>query len=120
MSVFIAQIVIDCADARGLAEFWSRALDRPVDPGAGTDFAAISGAPKLMFIKVPDAKRVKNRLHFDLAARPVPDWKDEVDRLLALGATRVDEHDAFGWRWITLRDPEGNEFDLGPAAATTP
>ncbi|MEU8240147.1 VOC family protein [Actinoplanes missouriensis] len=125
MSLKIAQIVIDCADAQKLAAFWSQALDRPVDPGATADFATIGhgaatsgSAPALMFIKVPEPKNTKNRLHFDLAARPAPNWQSEVDRLLTLGATRVDEHQAFGWHWITMRDPEGNEFDLGPAATT--
>ena len=125
MPLSIAQIVIDCADAQKLASFWAQALDRPVDPDAGADFATIGhgasttgSAPALMFIKVPEPKRGKNWLHFDLAARHVPNWRSEVDRLVTLGATRIDEHQAFGWHWITMRDPEGNEFDLGAGAAT--
>lgn len=124
MSLVIAQLVIDCSNALKLADFWAQALNRAVDPGATADFATIGhgtsstgSAPPLMFIRVPEPKSGKNRLHFDLAAREVPDWRSEVERLLALGATRGDEHQEFGWHWITLRDPEGNEFDLGAGAA---
>jgi hypothetical protein len=125
MPLVITQIVIDCTDAQQLASFWSQALDRPVDQGATAEFATIghgksaSGtAPTLMFIHVPELKQGKNRLHLDLAAREIPDWQSEVERLMAIGATRIDEHQEFGWHWITMRDPEGNEFDLGAGSTT--
>lgn len=64
----------------------------------------------LLFIRVPDQKQVKNRVHLDL--RPVDRTREqEVDRLIALGATLYEDHrrpDGSGW--ITLQDPEGNEF----------
>jgi hypothetical protein len=110
----IAHIVIDCADAQTLAGFWSAALTRPVDDGANPYFATIGrdqpDAPALMFLRVPEPKRGKNRLHVDLHG---PNWRAEVDRLLGLGATKVSEHGEYGTEWITLTDPEGNEFDVG-------
>ena len=106
----IEQIVIDCADAARLAGFWSRALSRPVDEGASEYFAVIGGTPKLMFLKVPEPKKVKNRLHLDLSG---PGWVGEVERLLTLGATKISEHQEYGTEWVTLADPEGNEFDVG-------
>ena len=70
------------------------------------------GRIRLLFIAVPEAKQVKNRLHFDV--RPTDTTRDEeVTRLLGLGATQVADHrrpDGSGW--VTLADPEGNEFDI--------
>jgi predicted enzyme related to lactoylglutathione lyase len=65
---------------------------------------------QLLFIRVPDEKVVKNRLHLDL--RPVHGTReDEVDRLIAIGATQLgDFRRPDGTGWITLADPEGNEF----------
>lgn len=120
MPLKIVQTVIDCADAASLAGFWAAALGREVDAGAQREFATIGLTervqPVLMFIRVPEAKTVKNRVHLDLAAGPDDDWRAEVQRLIALGASQVGEHREFGWHWITLTDPEGNEFDLGVGA----
>lgn len=64
----------------------------------------------LLFIRVRDDKQLKNRVHLDL--RPVDcSREEEVERLISLGATFYEDHrrpDDSGW--ITLRDPEGNEF----------
>jgi len=57
---------------------------------------------------VPEGKTVKNRVHFDLITA---DFDRELDRLVRLGATKLHEIDA-GAHWVTLADPEGNEFDL--------
>ncbi len=62
--------------------------------------------PSLQFIKVPEPKAAKNRLHIDLA---VPDRDGVVRRMVDLGATKVGEYDEWGTQWVTLRDPEGNE-----------
>ena len=60
-----------------------------------------------MFLKVPDAKVVKNRLHLDL----MPDDQNaEVARFEALGATRVDIGQGSDVSWVVLADPEGIEF----------
>jgi hypothetical protein len=112
MPLALSQIVVDCADAEKLAGFWSAVLGTTVDPGAQPFFATVGrGEPTaLMFIKVPEPKAGKNRLHLDLTGTG---WREEVERALSLGATAVSEHDEYGTQWVTLRDPEGNEFDIG-------
>jgi predicted enzyme related to lactoylglutathione lyase len=63
--------------------------------------------PGLCILRVPGTKTTKNRLHIDLA----PDDRDaEVERLLGLGATRVDIGQGDDVSWVVLADPEGNEF----------
>jgi hypothetical protein len=112
----ITAITFDCGDALAQAQFWSDVLGHPVDDGASEDFAAIGVAeasrlhPAWMFIKVPEAKTVKNRCHPDLASADQP---AEVDRIIGLGAKRLGDFDEGGTRWTTLADPEGNEFDVG-------
>lgn len=63
--------------------------------------------PDLLFIKVPETKTVKNRLHFDV--RP-EDQTAEIARLEALGARRVSVGQGDGRAWTVMADPEGNEF----------
>ncbi len=112
MSVSIAQIVIDCGNAEKLAGFWSAVLERPVADGANQYFASLPGTPALMLLAVPESKQSKNRVHIDLSPVLEADWRAELDRILALGATQVSEHEEYGMRWVCLQDPEGNEFDL--------
>jgi hypothetical protein len=75
--------------------------------------------PRLYFQKVPESKTAKNRMHLDInvadrdtdAFQRRIDIDKEVDRLIAHGATRVedvDERDSFVW--TVMNDPEGNEF----------
>ena len=65
--------------------------------------------PMLLFIKVPEPRTVKNRMHLDLS--PVDRSRDEeVERLLALGATRAEVGQTGEESWVVLADPEGNEF----------
>jgi hypothetical protein len=78
------------------------------------EFAAIDAndstqGPRLAFHQVPEAKTVKNRLHLDLISS---DFASETNRLLSLGATRVNDVEQGRARWATFLDPEGNEFDL--------
>lgn len=77
------------------------------------------GQPRIFFQKVPEPKTGKNRVHVDLLGGggpsvPLDDQRErvaaEVARLEGLGATRVDEHTDLGVHWVTMRDPEGNEF----------
>ena len=107
-------VTFACANAAALAEFWSAALGRPIDRegdmAPSEFFARIPGEgpdPTLMFIQVPEAKSVKNRVHLDMNAA---DRAAEVERLLGLGATFVHVKDEFGFQWTTLADPEGKEF----------
>jgi predicted enzyme related to lactoylglutathione lyase len=109
-------VTVDCADAHRLAAFWAEVLGWHVfsddDPEVVvTDsFPPAGNSPSLLFIPVPEPRAGKNRLHLDL--RPVDRTRDEeVDRLLALGASLVEDHrkpDGSGWVW--LGDPEGNDF----------
>jgi predicted enzyme related to lactoylglutathione lyase len=110
----VRHITIDCADPYGLASFWSAIVGAPVadddEPGDTEVLVEVSGGPSLLFVRVPEAKRAKNRVHLDL--QPIDrDRDDEVDRALTLGATVVSDHRRDdGGGWVTLADPEGNEF----------
>ena len=74
---------------------------------------------KTLAAAMADARAVKNRLHFDL--RPVDRTRDEeVDRLVSIGASRLADHRDVrgdGTGWVTLADPEGNEFCVERSAA---
>ena len=115
MGLRIGALVVDCRDPGRVARFWAEALgwvisqdedtEWVVEPPEGTREDCV--VADLLFIKVPEPKAVKNRLHLDL--RP-DDQAAEVARLEELGAHRVDvgqEDDAV---WIVMADPEGNEF----------
>ena len=112
MSVQLAAVTFDCADALAVGQFWSAALDRPLDADPTADFASIgvrppSGSPSWMFAKVPEGKTAKNRMHVDLTAS---DRQAEVDRLIGLGAKRMRDVEEWGFSWTVMQDPEGNEF----------
>jgi predicted enzyme related to lactoylglutathione lyase len=115
MSISVLAISFDAHNAAQLAQFWAEALHRTVNDGATEDFASIAAdtdsrlGPLLMFHKVPEAKTVKNRVHFDLEAAEV---LTEADRLTSLGAKQVRSLAENDNRWISFTDPEGNEFDL--------
>ncbi|NNH68726.1 glyoxalase/bleomycin resistance/dioxygenase family protein [Nocardia uniformis] len=79
--------------------------DDPFDQTSG-----VGQGRRLLFQDVPEKKTVKNRLHIDIHSGPV-DLATLVDRLEALGATRVREVDQGpAGHWWVMRDPEGNEF----------
>jgi predicted enzyme related to lactoylglutathione lyase len=102
-------LVVDCADPQKLADFWAQALDYRIMFSSEDEVALARDEhsfPGLIFVPVPEAKRVKNRIHIDLNP---DDQAAEVDRLLALGATRADVGQG-DVRWVVLADPEGNEF----------
>jgi predicted enzyme related to lactoylglutathione lyase len=112
MSVSLYAVTFDCADAAGLARFWSAVLERPVDEGGTSAVASISlgdQQPHWYFMRVPEGKVVKNRVHADLVTG---DLAAEVRRIVALGATEQAGYDEGGYRWVTMLDPEGNEFDV--------
>lgn len=110
-------LVLDCRDPEALSTFWAPALGYANLGSVGTYVLLLPDGrpgPKLLLQQVPENKVAKNRMHFDIETAHVD---DEVTRLEALGATRVDalaEHDM---RWVVMTDPEGNEFcvcDGGP------
>ena len=117
-------VTFDCADPYAQAKFWSQVTGfqgDPEDPNLPEDQEAIllgpDGHPNLLFIKVPEGKTVKNRVHLDLM--PTDRTRDEeVDRLLGLGATLVADHRrSDGSGWAVLADPEGNELCVERSAA---
>ncbi len=107
----IASVVVDCADPRAMARFWSEATDwtlhKVTDHNAVLRSAAGVG-PYLQFLRVPDVKTGWNRAHLDIRPYPGDDPEAEAARLQALGATAID----VGVPWTVLADPEGNEFCL--------
>jgi hypothetical protein len=108
-----ANFSIDAHDPRAQAAWWAQVLDDfEPDPDEDDDEEAGLIGPlgrALLFLRVPEAKTVKNRMH--LCLRPVDRSRDEeVDRLLALGATMVDDRREADRGWAVLADPEGNEF----------
>ena len=109
MSLEWEQTNVDAKDAVVLGRWWQQALGWVVVNDAPDEFEirpAPDQLPGLLFVPVPEAKAVKNRLHLDFR----PDDQDlEVDRLLALGATQVDIGQG-EQAWVVLADPEGNEF----------
>ncbi len=105
-------LVLDCADAEVLADFWAAALGYQRIGAAGQYVLLVPagpGAPKLLLQRVPEAKVVKNRMHLDIET---PDIEAEAARLEALGARRlaVDVLAEHGTHWYVMADPEGNEF----------
>jgi predicted enzyme related to lactoylglutathione lyase len=115
MSISVIGLSYDAANPATIAEFWAQVLGRQVSDGASAEFAAVTATdpaagPFLMFHKVPEGKTVKNRLHLDLGT---PDLETETQRLIELGAKRLNDITEEGRiRWTTFADPEGNEFDL--------
>jgi hypothetical protein len=109
MSLRIDCLAIDCRNPQELARFWSEALDYKVvsEDSNEVELAPKDGSEgKILFLKVPEAKGVKNRLHLDLR----PDDQDaEVARLEGLGAKRIDIGQG-AVSWVVMADPEGNEF----------
>jgi len=106
-----SSVAIDCNDPPGLATFWRAMLGgtMTVDDQADARLRTPNG-PTLDFLRVPEPKSVKGRLHLDVWA---PDVSQATDAALALGATLAnDVYD--GGRWQVLRDPEGNEFCILP------
>jgi hypothetical protein len=120
MTSRLTEVVIDCHHPRELAAFWSAVLDYTViaqsddeveiagwEPTVEAVRASVN-APTLLFIRVPESKTVKNRVHLDVS--PIDCSRDEeVARLLALGARHVDIGQG-EQTWVVLADPEGNEF----------
>jgi catechol 2,3-dioxygenase-like lactoylglutathione lyase family enzyme len=116
----IVNVTFDCRDPRPLAEFWSQALGYRVQDVSEL-FASLTppaeGQPNLLFITVPEGRVAKNRVHLDLRTE---DREAEIERLIALGATRGETHDEYGVKWTVLQDPEGNELCVAQHAAPAP
>ena len=111
MTLQLIHVTMDCENPRRVADFWSAALDRPVDDDPSEFFASIGMTgderPRWLFIKVPEAKTAKNRMHIDMTTE---DRASEVARLVAIGATHVEDREEWGHGWSVMADVEGNEF----------
>ncbi|HET6214123.1 MAG TPA: VOC family protein [Micromonosporaceae bacterium] len=108
MPVYIKTVTFDCADAMVVARFWAAALGTDLDDESTPDRAYVEatgwGGPNMWFVRVPEPKTAKNRMHFDL--RSQHGVESEVARLVSLGAAVVRS----GPDLTVMRDPEGNEF----------
>ena len=104
------ELVIDARDVESLARFWAAALGWELNTRKGFLWLKppSPGVPLIVFEPVPEEKTVKNRVHIDVS--PTDRTRDEeVERLLALGATRADVGQG-DVDWVVMADPEGNEF----------
>lgn len=127
------QITFDCRDAARLAEFWAIALDYVVQPPPGgfptweafleandlpvpepgTISAVVDpdGArPRVLFLRVPEPKTVKNRVHLDVIAGDDEEKLTKARQLVEAGGTEIRRVEESGQWWIVMHDPEGNEF----------
>ncbi|MCW2572081.1 MAG: glyoxalase [Frankiales bacterium] len=115
MTIHVQCLSIDTTDPARLAEFWAAALgwritesepdEVAVEPPVGSREEGV--VPDLLFLRVPEEKAGKNRLHLDLRPR---DRDEEVRRLEELGARRVSVGQGPDATWVVLADPDGNEF----------
>lgn len=118
MTLRLQSITVDAHDPAALAQFWADVLGWKI--GEGVDDIEVwierelgdpnnTGFPDILFLRNPDSKSVKNRLHLDL--RP-DDQAAEVARLEKLGAKRIDigQNETESCTWVVMADPEGNEF----------
>lgn len=114
MASLVRHLTFDCADPWALATFWTGitggSLGEGDEPGDDEVEVVWDGGVNLLFIRVPEGKSAKNRLHLDL--QPHDRTRDEeVERAVAFGATVLDDRrNADGTGWVVLADPEGNEF----------
>lgn len=116
MVLRIENLSIDSTMPVEMAQFWAEVLGWRIEEDDDDDEVALlpppgsaeAGVlPDILFLRVPEDKAVKNRLHLDL--RP-DDQAAEVARLEALGATRMDIGQGGDVTWVVMADPEGNEF----------
>ncbi|MGW6704795.1 VOC family protein [Streptomyces sp. NPDC054956] len=112
----VHHITFDAHEPYALAQFWSAVTGFTIHPDDRADDPEIllvpgqEGVPGILFIRVPDEKSAKNRVHLDIM--PTTGTRDEnVERLLGLGAKLQGDHRREdGTGWVTLTDPEGNEL----------
>jgi hypothetical protein len=115
----------DAADPQRLAAFWASALTYVAEAGyddpEGASIVDPDGkGPAIGFLRVPEAKTAKNRMHIDLRVAGEPPWdmverarliRAKVAELVAIGATAVrEEHYGENLGHVVMLDPEGNEF----------
>ncbi|TDD08731.1 VOC family protein [Nonomuraea deserti] len=111
----IHAVSIDADNPYEIASWWSRATGLPLgegdQPGDDEIMLRTKQDPFLLFLKVPEGKTVKNRVHLDVNGMDGRTRDEEVERLVGMGATVADDRrrpDGSGW--VVMHDPEGNEF----------
>ncbi|HEY3003371.1 MAG TPA: VOC family protein [Kribbellaceae bacterium] len=115
MTIRVQSVSFDAHDPDAQATFWAEVLgwrrtyedsdEVVLEPPEGSPEEGV--VPDVLFLRVPERKKVKNRLHLDL--RP-DDQAAEVARIEALGAHRISVGQSDDVSWVVLADPEGNEF----------
>ena len=113
-------VIIDCSDPEALGEFWAEALGYRRAGLFEQYFVLLPTVrefPPVILQRVPEPKTTKARIHIDLR---VPDIETEAQRLEALGAHRIDIGQGDNPGWITMADPEGNEFCVCPGVRLPP
>jgi len=107
-------IVLDAVDVDKVAAFWAEAMHyrRVYRLEQYVVLVPHEGAAGSVFLVqgVPESKATKNRMHLDVH---VADPEAEARRLVGLGAIRTGSGTLGEVAWITMTDPEGNEFDIG-------
>ncbi|MER5929138.1 VOC family protein [Streptomyces sp. NPDC002054] len=119
----VRHITFDALEPYAVARFWAAVTGYAMESSAkeGDEDVLLEpgqpGVPGLLFIRVPEGKTAKNRVHLDI--QPTDGTRDqEVERLLALGARLLDDRrTADGLGWVVLADPEGNELCIERSAA---
>ena len=112
MTLKLGMVTINSTDAEPLARWWAEQTKAEITQTNGGWFVVLEGGGlpvMLAFQKVDDQSVAKNSIHLDLSA---PDLDAEVERLLTAGATLVERRGEKTFRWVTLADPQGNEFDV--------
>ena len=123
VSLSFAALTIDSADPAALADFWGKALGRPVSPGAvagdtAVDVTGPESGPRMILHNPPESGTAKNSVHPVLVT---DDYDEQIERLTGLGARPLNEIklpavrsglSTYTVRQTTFADPEGNEFDL--------
>ncbi len=117
MTSRVSHTTFDCRDAFELSTWWKQVLgyiDLPDDPnGVGDEECMIlhpTSGHRLLFIEVDELRSSDGRIHLDLAPSDRR-RDDEIDRVIALGATKVaDRRNPDRTGWMVLADPDGNHF----------
>jgi len=110
MTLTLGMVTFDTNDAEALATWWAEQTGAEIVQNHEGYFVVVAGGSLkvlLAFQKVDDPTPGKNRVHLDLTAA---DLDGEVDRLESVGATVVGRRGDENFRWVTMADPQGNQF----------
>ena len=111
MTVSIASITFDSTDPEPLAQWWAERFGAEITANMDGFFLLVAGGSlptQLAFQKVADPTPGKNKVHLDIHTDG--DLDDEAARWVEAGATSLGTRSAGDFSWITLTDPDGNEF----------